>query len=77
MKFRDFANLVRTEAPGAPDFLIERSVRDTAIDFCRRTGVYIPEPENVTVIKGVRSLATKRSRVHLVTTPRETTRLSL
>jgi len=53
MKFRDFANLVRTEAPGAPDFLIERSVRDTAIDFCRRTGVYIPEPESVTVIKGV------------------------
>jgi len=53
MKFRDFAQLVRPEAPGAPDFLIERSVRDTAIDFCRRTGVYIPEPESVTVIKGI------------------------
>ncbi len=53
MKFSAFATFVRPEAPGAPDFLIERSVRETAIDFCRRTGVYIPEPENITIIKGI------------------------
>ena len=53
MRFADFTSLVRPETPGAPDFLIERAVRETAIDFCRRTGVYIPEPENITVIKGI------------------------
>ena len=53
MKFVDFAQLVRPECHGAPDFIIERAVLDSAIDFCKRTGVYIPEPEEVSVIKGI------------------------
>ena len=53
MKYSDFTLFVKPEVGGAPDFLIERAVRDTAIDFCKRTGVYIPEPEFVTIIDGV------------------------
>lgn len=53
MKFRDFAQIIRPECHGAPDFVIERAVRDSAIDFCKRTGVFIPEPEQVSVIKGI------------------------
>lgn len=53
MKYSDFASFVRPETQGAPDFLIERAIRDSAIEFCRRTGVYIPEPENVTIIIGI------------------------
>lgn len=53
MKFSDFASFVRPETQGAPDFLIERSIRESAIEFCRRTGVYIPEPENVSIIVGI------------------------
>lgn len=57
MKYSDFALYVRPEAQGAPDFVIERAVRDSAIDFCARTDVYMPEPEFITVISGVNEYA--------------------
>ena len=57
MKYLDFSFYVRSEVQGAPDFIIERAVRDSAIDFCQRTGVYIPEPERVTIIAGVNEYA--------------------
>ncbi len=57
MKYSDFSLYVRPEAQGAPDFLIERSVRDSAIDFCSRTDIYIPEPEFITIIAGVNEYA--------------------
>lgn len=53
MKYSDLNLYVRPEVQGCPDFLIERAVRDTVIDFCRRTDVYIPEPEFITIIGGV------------------------
>ena len=53
MKYSDFSLYVRPETQGAPDFLIERAIRDSAIEFCKRTGVYIPEPEQVSVISGI------------------------
>ena len=53
MKFLDFAQIVRPECHGAPDFIIERAVRDSAIEFCKRTGVYIPEPEEILAVAGV------------------------
>jgi|TARA_A100001201_G_scaffold87159_2_gene76784 hypothetical protein len=53
MKFSDYTPFVRPETAGAPDFLIERAVRESATEFCRRTGAYIPEPENITIIKGI------------------------
>jgi hypothetical protein len=57
MKYSDFSLYVRPEVQGAPDFLIERSVRDSAIDFCSRTDIYIPEPEFITIIAGVNEYA--------------------
>ena len=53
MKLSDFSVFVRSEVQGAPNFLVERSVRDSAIEFCRRTGVYIPEPETISIIPGI------------------------
>ncbi|MDB2618467.1 hypothetical protein N9X96_00260 [bacterium] len=53
MKYSDLNVHIRPEVQGCPDFIIERAVRDAAIDFCRRTDVYIPEPEFVIVIGGV------------------------
>lgn len=53
MKLSDFSVFVRSEVQGAPAFLVERSVRDSAIEFCRRTGVYIPEPETISIIPGI------------------------
>ena len=53
MKFNDFCQFIRPEVQGCPDFLIERAVRDASIDFCKRTDMYMPEPELVTIIKGV------------------------
>ena len=49
MKFIDFAPFIRPEVQGCPDFLLERAVRDTVIDFCRRTDVYLAEPEYVQI----------------------------
>lgn len=57
MKYSDFTVHVKPECGGAPDFLIERAVRDTAVDFCQRTDVYIPEPEFITIIAGVNEYA--------------------
>ena len=57
MKYSDFALYVRPEAQGAPDFVIERAVRDSAIDFCARTDIYMPEPEFITVISGLNEYA--------------------
>jgi hypothetical protein len=53
MKFIDLAVYVRPEVQGCPDFLIERAVRDTVIDFCRRTDIYLAEPEYVAIVTGV------------------------
>ena len=57
MKYSDLGIYIRPEVQGCPEFLVERSVRDSAIDFCARTGVYIPEPESLTIIKGVNEYA--------------------
>jgi hypothetical protein len=57
MKFSDLSAYIRPEVQGCPDHLIERAVRDSCIDFCRRTDVYMPEPEAVTVVKGVNEYA--------------------
>lgn len=53
MKYSDFNQYIRPEVQGCPDYMIERAVRDSAIDFCKRTDVYMPEPEFITVIRGV------------------------
>ena len=57
MKFSDFNMFIRPEVQGCPDFLIERSVRDSAIDFCSRTDVYMIEPESLIIIAGVNEYA--------------------
>lgn len=57
MKYSDLNLYVRPEVQGCPDFIIERAVRDAAIDFCKRTDVYIPEPEFITIIGGVNEYA--------------------
>ena len=57
MKYSDFSAHVRPEVQGAPDFVIERAVRDSAIDFCSRTDIYMPEPEFLTVIAGLNEYA--------------------
>tara|TARA_R100000388_G_scaffold90202_1_gene71447 strand:+ start:1199 stop:1822 length:624 start_codon:yes stop_codon:yes gene_type:complete len=53
MKFSDFNIFIRPEVQGCPDFLIERAVRDSAVDFCARTDVFTVEPENIIVVAGV------------------------
>lgn len=53
MKYLDIAEYVRTEAHGAPDFLIERAIRESAIDFCVKTDAYRLEPENIQIIAGI------------------------
>lgn len=53
MKFLDFAPFIRPEVQGCPDFLLERAVRDAATDFCRRTDVYLAEPEYIQISAGV------------------------
>jgi len=53
MKFLDFSDFVRQECQGVPDFILERAVRDSAIEFCKKTGVYIPEAESVSIVAGV------------------------
>ena len=55
MKYSDLNLYVRPEVQGAPDFIIERAIRDSAIDFCSRSDIYMPEPEFMTVIEGVTS----------------------
>ena len=53
MKYLDLADHVRSEASGCPDFVIERAVRDSAIEFCIKTDVYRLEPEDIQVIDGI------------------------
>ena len=53
MKCDDFTDFVRPECQGAPQFMIEKVVRDSAIEFCKRTGVYIPEAEEIILSAGV------------------------
>ena len=53
MKYLDIAEYVRTEAHGAPDFVIERATRESAIEFCVKTDAYRLEPETVQIIAGV------------------------
>jgi len=53
MKYTDFSLYIRPEVQGAPDFLVERAVRDSAIDFCQRTDIYIAEPEYIAISANV------------------------
>lgn len=53
MKYSDLSIYIKPEVQGAPDFLIERAVRDSAIDFCARTDIYTAEPEEVIIVAGV------------------------
>lgn len=57
MKFLDFAPFIRPDVQGCPDFLLERAARDAAIEFCRRTDVYLAEPEYIQVSAGVNEYA--------------------
>jgi len=57
MKYSDLNLYIRPEAQGAPDFVIERAVRDSAIEFCGRSDAYMPEPEFMTAISGVNEYA--------------------
>lgn len=50
MKYIDLAEYIRSEVQGAPDFLIERSAREAAIEFCVKTDVYRLEPEDLQII---------------------------
>jgi len=53
MKFADFAPFVQPEAPGAPIFVIERAVREAAIELCQRTDVWKADPERLQIVAGV------------------------
>lgn len=57
MKFLDFAPYIRPEVQGCPDFLLERAIRDACIDFCRRSDVYLAEPEFIQISAGVNEYA--------------------
>ncbi len=53
MRYLEIAEFVRPEAHGAPDFLVERALRDSAIDFCVKTDIYRLEPEDFLVIPSI------------------------
>ena len=53
MRFSDFTEFVRPECQGVPSFLLEKAIRDSAIEFCKRTGVFIPEPEEILITGGI------------------------
>lgn len=53
MRYLEIAEFVRPEAHGAPDFLVERALRDSAVDFCVKTDIYRPEPEDFLVIANI------------------------
>jgi hypothetical protein len=55
MNYSDLSNYVRPECQGAPEFLIERAVRDSVIDFCIRTDVYIADPLNLAIVADTNS----------------------
>lgn len=53
MKYLDISDFVRTEARGAPEFMIERAVRESVIEFCVKTDAYRLEPEAIQIIAGI------------------------
>lgn len=53
MKYLDFSDYIRQDCQGVPNFMLERAVRDSAIEFCKKTGVYIPEAEEILITSGV------------------------
>jgi hypothetical protein len=53
MKYLDFSDFIRQDCQGVPNFMLERAVRDSAIEFCKKTGVYIPEAEEILITAGV------------------------
>jgi len=53
MKYLDLADYVRPEAAGAPDFLLERVIRESVIDFCIKTDAYRLEPETLQIVAGI------------------------
>jgi hypothetical protein len=53
VRFLEIAEYVRPEAHGAPDFLVERAIRESAIDFCVKTDIYRLEPEDFLVIPSI------------------------
>jgi hypothetical protein len=53
MKYSDFTEFVRPHCQGVPGFMLEKAVRDSAIEFCKRTGVYIPEAEEIVISAGL------------------------
>ncbi len=53
MKYSDFTEFVRPHCQGVPGFMVENAIRDSAIEFCKRTGVYIPEAEEIIISIGV------------------------
>ena len=52
VKFTDLAYLVQSELPGCPLFVIERAMRETAIDFFTKTDIHIQELEEVFTVIG-------------------------
>ncbi len=49
----DFLSLVRGKMPGCPELLMEEAVRESAIDFCKRTKLLINEVK-IRVVVGLR-----------------------
>ena len=52
IKYADLAYLVQSELPGCPLFVIERAMRETAIDFFTKTDIHIQELEEVFMVSG-------------------------
>ena len=52
IKYTDLAYLVQSELPGCPLFVIERAMRETAIDFFSKTDIHIQELEEVFTVSG-------------------------
>jgi len=52
IKYTDLAYLVQSELPGCPLFVIERAMRETAIDFFTKTDIHIQELEEVFTVSG-------------------------
>lgn len=53
MKYSDLFVYVLSEVAGCPEFTAERAIRDTAIDFCARTGLYKADPLSLVATPGV------------------------
>lgn len=53
MKYSDLFIYVLSEVPSCPEFVAERAIRDTCIDFCARTDLYRAEPQPLIVSAGI------------------------